>query len=322
MGPLAILAPVWEFFLLQVPERTVAGYTPEQLRRVTELRAAGRERLTAGRRARPQLAACLLLREAVVTFARARSVARDPDIDDATLALIDGSLDVPALSPDVLDGSTGDADRVREALTTRDPLYIDRLDLGGRERLRKALDRAATALCRGVEARSLTHLRAQRWGRVAAVVLLVLYAGWLGIRHRVMPVNIALGKPVRVSSYKQNPPDGHELVDGRPGFTFAVETNVEESPSVVIDLLSEHAIERIVIHNRADGWWDDCLPLVVELSRDDRTYTELARRDTHFGFDTPWVVQASGRMARFVRIRVARRSYLALGRVEIFGDPP
>jgi hypothetical protein len=157
---------------------------------------------------------------------------------------------------------------------------------------------------------------------LAAVVLILLYVGWLGVRHRVMPINIALGKPVRVSSYKQKPPDGHELVDGRPGFTFAVETNVEESPSVVIDLLSEHAIDRIVIHNRADGWWDDCLPLVVELSRDDRTYTELARRVTYFGFDTPWVVQASGRMARFVRIRVARRSYLALGRVEIFGDRP
>ncbi len=322
MGPLAILAPVWEFFLLQVPERTVARYTPEQHRRVTELRAAGRERLAAGRRATSQLAACLLLREAVATFARARSVARDAAIDDASLALIDGSLDVPELRPDVLDGSTGDADRVREALRTRDPLYVDRLDLGARERLRKALDRAASALRKGVEARSLTYLRAQRWGRVAAVVLVVLYAGWLGIRHRVMPVNIALGKPVRVSSYKQKPPDGHELVDGRPGFTFAVETNVEESPSVVVDLLSEHAIERIVIHNRADGWWDDCLPLVVELSRDDRTYTELARRDAYFGFDTPWVVQAAGRMARFVRIRVARRSYLALGRVEIFGDRP
>jgi hypothetical protein len=290
---------------------------------VAELRAAGQERLTAGRRARSQLAACLLLREAVVTFARARSLARNATIEDAALALIDGAGEIPELPPDVLDGSTGDADRVREALASRDALYIDRLDLGARERLRTALDRAASALRKGVEARSLTHLRALRWGRLAAAMLVFSYVGWLGVRHRVMPVNIALGKPVRVSSYKQTPPDGHELVDGRPGFTFAVETNVEPSPSVVVDLLGEHAIERIVIHNRADGWWDDCLPLVVELSRDDKTYTELARRDAHFGLDTPpWVVQASGRMARFVRLRVARRSYLALGRVEIFGDKP
>jgi hypothetical protein len=322
MGPLAILAPLWEFFLLQDPERTVARYTPEQHRRVAELRAAGRERLTAGRRARSQVAACLLLREAVVTFARARAATRDATIDDAALALIDASREVPELSPDVLDGSTEDAERVRHALATTDPLYLDRLDLGARERLRKALDRAATALGKGVEARSLINLRAQRWGRLAAVMLVLLYAGWLGVRHRVMPVNIALGKPVRVSSYKVKPPDGHELVDGRPGFTFAVETNVEDSPSVVVDLLGEHAIERVVIHNRADGWWDDCLPLVVELSRDDKTYTELARRETYFGFNTPWVIEASGRMARFVRIRVARRSYLALGRVEIFGDKP
>ena len=109
-----------------------------------------------------------------------------------------------------------------------------------------------------------------------------------------------LGKPVRVSSYKQKPPDGHDLLDGRPGFTFAVETNVEDSPSVVVDLLSEHAIERIVIHNRADGWWDDCLPLVVELSRDDKTYTELARREKNWKLPEPRYT--SGFLAKYARL--------------------
>ncbi|MDP9001383.1 MAG: hypothetical protein M3O46_14875, partial [Myxococcota bacterium] len=63
----------------------------------------------------------------------------------------------------------------------------------------------------------------------------------------------------------------------------------------------------------------DCLPLVVELSTDGKTYAELARRDDHFDSDPPWIVEAGGRRARYVRVRVARKSYLALSEVEVFG---
>jgi hypothetical protein len=322
MGPEVLFAPLREFFLLETPRRIIAAYTPEQHRRVSELRQAGQERLKAARRASSVLVACLLLRDAVAILARARAVARDAGLDDAAVADLDGSREVPELRPDPVDGSSGDEERVREALASRDPLYIDRLDPASRARLCTALDRAAVALRQGVEARTRVHVQAQRWGRVAALGVVLLYAAWLGVRHRVMPVNIAIGKPVRVSSYKVNPPDGHELVDGRPGFTYAVHTNTEDSPRVVIDLLGDYALGRIAVYNRADGWWEDCLPLVVEVSRDDKTYTELARRDIPFGFDTPWVIAASGRMARYVRLRVARRSYLTLRRVEIFGDKP
>jgi hypothetical protein len=322
MGSAAILAPVREFFLLEEARRVLSGYTPEQHRRVWELREAARERLSAARRTASVPAACILLREAVVVLVQARALARDASLDDQALARLDAGRGVPELAPDPLDGRREDAGRVREALSAAGPLYFDRLDPAARARLRTALDRAASALRKGVEARSLVNVRAQRWGRVAALGVLLLFAVWLVIRHRVMPVNIAIGKPVRVSSLRVNPPDGHELAVGRPGFTYAVATNTEDSPRVVIDLQGEYAIHRIAITNRADGWWDDCLPLVVELSRDDRTYTELARRESHFGFDTPWIIPASGRMARYVRVRVARRSYLALGRVEIFGDKP
>jgi len=322
MGPAAILALLREFFLLEAPQRTLRGYTPEQHRRVSELREAGRERLSAGRRAGSALAACVLLRDAVAVLARARALARDASLDDEALLGLDVPREVPELAPDPADGRPGDAGRVRAALSTRDPLYVDRLEPASRARLRTALDRAAVALRKTIEARSLVHVRAQRWGRVGALAVVLLYAGWGVVRHRVMPVNIAIGKPVRVSSHRVNPPDGHELVDGRPGFTYAVQTNTEDSPHVVIDLQADYAIHRIAVTNRADGWWDDCLPLVVELSRDDKTYTELARRESHFGFDAPWVIAASGRMARYVRVRVARRSYLTLGRVEIFGDKP
>jgi hypothetical protein len=321
MGPSALLAPVREFFLFRDSERVITGYSPRQRARVAELRAAGDERLVAARRASSVVAACVLLREGVAALARARAVARDASLEDEGLATLDLAPELPELPPDPLDGSRGDTARARQALASQDPLFFDRLDPAERTRTRAALERTAAALRRRVEARSLLHVRAQRWGRLAALLVLVLYGVWFGVRGRLLPVNLAIGKHVHVSSYRENPPDGHELVDGRPGFSFGVITNTEDSPSVVIDLARDHAIDRIAVTNRSDGWWEDCLPLVVELSRDGRTYTELARRETYFAFNDPWVIPAAGRMARFVRVRVARRSYLALGRVEIFGTP-
>jgi hypothetical protein len=321
MGAAAILRPVQEFFLLRERERTVAAYTPAQHRRVAELRVAADERLAASRRLPSPVAACLVLREAVVLLGRARAAARDASLDDEALARLDVADEVPPLPPDPFDGTAGAEQRVRDALRANDRLYVDRLEPGARERLRAALDAAARAMRGSVEARCRVHLRALRYGRLGAVLVALLYAAWL-FAHRNAPVNVAVGKPVRVSSYMANPPDGHELVDGRPGFSYAVHTNVEDSPNVVVDLQGEYAIDHVAVYNRADGWWDDCLPLAVEISRDGRNFDPLGRRDEHVGFDKPWVVEGWGRVARYVRVRVLRRSYLTLRKLEVYGKKP
>jgi hypothetical protein len=213
---------------------------------------------------------------------------------------------------------TDDA-RVRAALASNDPLYFDRLSAEDAERTRWALDRATTLVRRGVEARSLTHVRGARWGRLAAVLLLIGYATFAITRAVVFPKNIALGKPVHPSSRKHNPPDGHELVDGELGTSFGIHTNVEESPSVIIDLQARYWIDSIKVYNRVDGWYDDSLPLVVELSQDGSKWDELARREEHFDASPPWVINGRGKPAQFVRIRVGRKSYLALSEVEVYG---
>jgi hypothetical protein len=311
-----MFASVRTFFLLENARSTIAAYTPDQHARVAQLKAAGDARLAAGRRTPMSIASCLLLRDAVAMFARARAAARDPRLDDASLAALDCASEVTPLSPDPLDGREGDGQRVREALVAGDHLYFDRLDPAALARLRIALERAARALRGGVEARSLLHVKALRWGRIAAVVLVAMY----GFSLLAKPRNVAVGKPVKISSSRGPTfPDGHELATGRPGFTYAAATNVEDSPNIVVDLLGEYKIDRVEVYNRADGWWDDCLPLVIEVSRDGTSYTELGRRDTHFGFDEPWVTPGGGKVARFVRARVARRSYLALGRLAVFG---
>jgi hypothetical protein len=116
-----------------------------------------------------------------------------------------------------------------------------------------------------------------------------------------------------------NPPDGHELVDGETISSFGVHTNTEDSPRVTIDLQSIYRIFSIKVYNRGDGWFDDCLPLVVELSADGQNYFPVGRRDVHFDQSPPWVIDAQKHQARYVRLRVDRRSYLALSEVEVFG---
>jgi hypothetical protein len=317
-----VLPPLREFFLLEGAERTIAAYTPEQHARVAELCAAGDERLRVAVTTTPDVEACLLLRDALASFTLARAVARDAGLDETALARMDCATEIPALGPDPLDGSEGRTELVQRALATTDRLYLDRLDAAKLGRLRVALEQAARVMRRGMEARSHFQLQAVGWARLAAVALLVIPGAWL-LGSAWGPQNVAVGKPVHVSSSGRDGLDGKDLATGRLGFTYAVQTGEEASPNVVIDLEAEYAIDRLEVFNRADGWWGDCLPLVLELSHDGHTYVELARREDYFGFDKPWVVRAGGQTSRFVRARVARGdSYLALGRLRVIGRKP
>jgi hypothetical protein len=168
-----------------------------------------------------------------------------------------------------------------------------------------------------VEYRTALNVRATRWGRFAALGLMVLYGLGTGAAAIWLPKNVALDKPVHVSSSRHG--TGHELVDGELATAPGVWTNVEDSPSATIDLLVPHVLDEIRVHNRLDQAFDDCLPLAVETSLDGVAFTELARRDQHFAADPPWTIDAHHTTARYVRIKVLRRSYLALSEVEVIG---
>jgi len=312
------LSPVHEFFTQSRAERTIRAYALAQHARVHDHAEAADRRLASGRRVTQAVAAAILLRGAVTHYLYAAACARDAgaDLDSLDLA---GAM--PALPPDPARPRAEPTDdaRVRAALSSHDSLYFDGLSPEDAERARWALDRAATVVRRGVEGRSLAHVRGTRWGRLAALLLLIGYAAFAITRATVLPRNIALGKPVHPSSRKHNPPDGHELVDGEIGSSFGIHTNIEDSPNVVIDLQSGYWIDSVRVYNRVDGWFDDCLPLVVELSQDGTKWDAIGRREQHFDASPPWVVNGAGRPAQFVRIRVDRKSYLAISEVEVFG---
>jgi hypothetical protein len=318
----AVTDPMLEFFTQRRAEQVVRAYTPAQRQRIERLVQAADSRLIAGRRASHPVPAALLLREAVIQLQRAIEAARDAHVDDQALtASAAGELPMPVLPPDPARPRADPSDdaRVRAALASTDPLYFDGLNPEGVERSRWALDRAATLLRRRVEARSLAHVRATRWGRWAAVGLLLVWGLVTFGRAKLLPRDIALGKPVHPSSQKGSMPDGQTIVDGDTGTSVGMHTNIEDNPNVVIDLEAPYWLSTLKVYNRMDGWFDDCLPLVAEVSLDGKTFDEIARRETHFGTSPPWIVDVGGRPGRYVRLRVARKSYLALSEVEVFG---
>jgi hypothetical protein len=318
MSIVSLVDPIREAFTLRDTERAIVAYAPVQHARIRAHVRAARRRERAGRRVVDAVGASVLLREAVTHYLCAAAVAHDQDARTGELDVVAA---MPSLPPDPARPRAEPPDdaRVREALATRDPLYFDALSAEDAERTRWALDRAASLTRRRVEARTLANVRATRWGRAAAILVLIGYAAFAIARATLMPKDIALGKPVHPSSRKGNAPDGHDLVDGDIGTSVGVHTNTEDNPNVVIDLQGGYWIDKVKVYNRVDGWFDDCLPLVVELSVDGTKWDEIGRREEHFGTDPPWIVDGGGRRAKQVRLRVARKSYLALSEVEVFG---
>jgi hypothetical protein len=311
-----LLDPVVEFFTLRRAERTVRAYMPAQSARVRKHVQAAEKRLRAGRRVTEAVPAAMLLREGVLQYLIAMEAARDAAAPEGAAAPL------PPLPPDPArpEADPSDDVRARAAIASRDPLYFDGLSDEDVERARWALDRAGAMLRQRIESRTVVAVRGTRWGRFAAVVVLLVWGVVAFARARLLPKNIALGKPVHPSSLAENPPSGAELVDGETGASFGVKTREEDNPNVVIDLEGVYWIDTIKVHNRVEGWFDDCLPLVVELSRDGTKWDEIARRDRHFDANPPWVIEGGGRGARYVRLRVARpHAYLALSEVEVYG---
>jgi hypothetical protein len=85
---------------------------------------------------------------------------------------------------------------------------------------------------------------------------------------------------------------------------------------VLVDLKESHPIDHVVVYNRGDGWFDECLPLRVELSDDGEHFDVVGTQTTHF---VSFTVAVNGRAARFVRVSKPDRGYIALNEIEVYG---
>jgi hypothetical protein len=134
------------------------------------------------------------------------------------------------------------------------------------------------------------------------------------------PTNIALHKRVLVSSTHSNStaPEGG-LTDGDTGGAYGVHTALEENPWVRVDLGDVYQLRKVKVYNRGDGWFDDSLPLTLELSENGVDFAVVDKRTTSFSQWSPWVVAPDGKRARYIQVHGARGKFVVLSELEAYG---
>ena len=312
---------IFDAFLLERAERIAAAYPPAGHERLRELFHAGARRSIAANdllESQP-VAAAILYRDAAIAYIGAKVAVRDDaetfGPDDATRAFEKLDEFVAELPP-----RPANFDRARALLTSDDPLVFDRL--GETEALLGAQAIAATVnwLHDSIELRTVPEIRRSRVLRLSLVGAMgVAFLVWLGFAI-FSPTNIARGKHVLTSSViaGSTAPEGG-LTDGSTLGGYGVHTAIEDNPWVRVDLGSVYSLKKIKIYNRGDGWFDDHLPLSLELSENGVDFTPVDRRTTSFSQWSPWVYVAHGEKARFIQVHGAKGKYVALSELEAYG---
>lgn len=206
----------------------------------------------------------------------------------------------------------------REGISTARRIYSEALQALAKDGLTAAVEHGSVRrLSRRVERllwRSRVAngfrlvLRARRLVAVAVVVgcvLAALVAWWTP--HDVLP-----GRPFRLSSeWARCHPAQRTCGGGTTRIFF--HTLEEASPFIQYDLGRAVPLTHVAVTNRRDsGLGDRAVPLVIETSLDERTWHVVARRDYWF---EDWLAEFPKTPARYLRLRVDRRSILHLERV-------
>ena len=321
--------PIWararDHFFLGHSERQVRTRLPEQQAVVARYHRAALERAAVADDlwdARGTVSSMLLYREAIRLFIAAAVTAHDPSSDPGTV-LADANSPWEALanlsSRALIAEPPREIEAARKILTaSREPLVFDETAPDQLFAQRATVKEAAAWLRNLVEPRTVARIRAERWMRVSllgAIAVAVLVVVPVSIWRTP---NLALHRPVTASSRLPGsiaPEDNSGLVNGDVEGKYGIHTN-NGGAWVMVDLQDVHRLKTIKVFNRSDGWFDEGLPLRLELSEDGQSWKEVERRATHFSATAPWVVKPHGARARYVR--VASDNYIALTEMEIY----
>jgi hypothetical protein len=158
--------------------------------------------------------------------------------------------------------------------------------------------------------RRINWVHAQRWMRLGLVALGVLLLV-SGFRFLTRGPNLAAGKPFRVSHQW---PGWADCVKNEDCGQLMFATDFVHEPWMEIDLGTPTKIHRVDIVNRDKCCQDRAVPLVVELSTDQKTWTQVARRDDEFG---SWTATFRPKVVRFVRLKALKQTWLHLKSVAV-----
>ena len=189
---------------------------------------------------------------------------------------------------------------------------------------RAELEKEARALVESSFPRTAPRRAWLHWGALAGSLAL-LWVTWFGVGG-----NLALGKPVTMSSTCKERPEHswlpvkpERLVDGKKWRPFDACTEPSKNPWVQVDLEEHARIDRVVVTGRRNCCWAyQDLPIVLELSNDGHSFSEVARRELPFSDREPWRVSLAGAEGRYLRLRSVSTepSELVLTEIEVFGS--
>jgi hypothetical protein len=153
----------------------------------------------------------------------------------------------------------------------------------------------------------IDRLWMQRWLRVGLVAVLLLSTGYAA-RVMALGPNLLAGKPFRTSSAAAvcTP------ITNCPSMLF--HTEHENNPWIEFDLGALRPMKRVEVTNRTDCCPDRAVPLLVEISTDHTTWTQVARRDLEF---LVWTESFPKTIGRYVRLRVPRATPFHLKEIVI-----
>jgi hypothetical protein len=263
-----------------------------------------------------------LLRDAAASILKGSDLARRDSADATTPADPVKAFEQSGLGETM---PAREADLVGAALREADPLAFDRWPTEDLALVRPALQDLIRRLRSRIDLRSDAHLRGLGILRVGALALLVVYGLFSVGRRVISPENIARGRPVQASSRHPGTPEASGLTDGVRGGKYGVHTRVGQpgTPWVIVDLGQPRDLRQIIVYNRGDTQLDDGLPYVVSLSIDGKSYSELAKRENHFGsgdlLSPPWTIDCTkdgNKRAQYVKVEA--QHYVVLSELEVF----
>jgi hypothetical protein len=312
-------------FLLKGAERAVQALTPEQHAKIRKYCDAALRRASVANDLsdeRNVAVAFVLYREAVGLLATAvlasRSAATEVEGQPAiraldTLGELAAAGEIPPLPTELQTAKT--------ILATGEPLGFDRVPAEDLLAKRAAVETTIGWLRGRLEPRTLREIRATRVLRLVGVAAIALLALVMLVVRLNRPVNIALAKPVTVSERHPVgvcPADNSGATNGEIESNYGIHTNTAVPGAiawVMVDLLAPHKVDKVKVYNRADGWFDDGLPLSLDFSEDGVTFNEVSRRAESFSARSPWIFEAQGAKTRYVRVRSGK--YVALTEIEV-----
>jgi len=154
--------------------------------------------------------------------------------------------------------------------------------------------------------------------RIGMAVLALLTILYVFVSWTLAPKNIARGKVTIASSRHPGTPPATGATNGEIETTYGVHTESEAEPWLMVDLGKRYSIREVRVYSRGDGWQEEGLPIVLEVSPEGTGWLEVERRTTLYSQAQPWIAKVHAPPVRYVRLRRPVRGVIVISEIEVY----